>query len=179
MRVPVEIRDGPIVLSGVQHDQIQQRTDGETAPDPKTVVHLNLTDRHPLEVGSHRVHFPLVDTYSAVLDERGFCVVELGRAVAIGIVGHLVVVPDRDPRKLSMAQQKILIGAVRSQSLSVVVESVDLAIWKRDATDALPVPIFTIRIFVDVVSQMYDVVHRILPRRIAVSVEETEGEVAA
>lgn len=136
MRVPVEICDGPVILSSIQDDQIEQRADGETTPDPQTVVHVHLTDRHPLEVSAHGVHFPLIDTDSAILDEGGLGVVELGRAVTICIVSDLVVIPDGDPRELPMAQQKILIGPVCGQSFSVVVEGVYLTIRKRDATDA-------------------------------------------
>lgn len=78
-----------------------------------------------------------------------------------------------------MAQQEVTIGAVCSQSLSIVVESVDLAIRLRDPTDALAIPIVTIGILVEVVPQMDDIIDRVFARRIAVSVEEAEGEIAA
>ena len=40
--VPVQIRDGSIVLPGIEHDEIEQRSDRKTPPNPEVVVHLNL-----------------------------------------------------------------------------------------------------------------------------------------
>lgn len=78
-----------------------------------------------------------------------------------------------------MAQQKILIRPIRSEPLSVVIECVDLTVREGDATEALSVTIFTVGIFIDVVSKVDDIVNRVLAGWIAVGVEETEGEIAA
>lgn len=69
VRVPIEIGDRPIVLSGIEHDEIKQRADGEAAPNPQIIVHLHLADRHPLKIGSYGVHLPLINTDATVLDE--------------------------------------------------------------------------------------------------------------
>lgn len=75
--VPVEIGNRPIVLPSIEHHQIEQRAYREAPPNSQIVVHLDLANRHPFEVGPHRIHLPLVNTDPTVLDERGFCVVQL------------------------------------------------------------------------------------------------------
>ena len=98
--VPVEVGDGAIVLAGVEHDEVEEGAELEGAPDAQIVVHFDLTDWHPLEVGTDGVHFPLVRGYAAVLDEGGFGVVEVGGCVAVGVIGDFVVIPDRNPSVL-------------------------------------------------------------------------------
>jgi hypothetical protein len=61
--------------------------------------------RHPFEVGSHSVHLALVNTNTAIFKERFFGVVEIGRAIAIAVVGDFVIVPNRDPRKLLVGKK--------------------------------------------------------------------------
>lgn len=77
MGIPVEVRDGPIVLPGIQHNKIEKRTKGEGAPDAEVVVHLDLPDGHPFEVSTYSVHLPLINSHAAVHDEGGFGVVQL------------------------------------------------------------------------------------------------------
>lgn len=90
-----------------------------------------------------------------------------------------MVIPYRDPRKLLVAQQKVGVGAVCSQSLSVVVQGVDLPIRLGHPTNALPIPVFAVGVLVDVVSQMDDIVDRVFARSVTVSIEEAEREIAA
>lgn len=97
VRVPVQVGDGPVVLPRVEHHQVEQLADAEGAPDAQVVVHLDLPDRHPLEVGADCVHLHLVDGEAAVVNERGFVVGQVGGAVAVGVVGDFVVVPGGDP----------------------------------------------------------------------------------
>ena len=105
--VPVQISDGSIVLSGIKHDQIEERSNGEAAPDTEVVVHLDLTDGHPpervskvsnssdcrirhsLEVGTHGVHLALVNRYTAILHKGSLGVVQLGSSIAVSVVGNL------------------------------------------------------------------------------------------
>jgi hypothetical protein len=42
--------DAPVVVTGVEHDQVDQLAKGEVSPDPEVVVHVYLSDRHPFEV---------------------------------------------------------------------------------------------------------------------------------
>lgn len=86
----------------------------------------------------------MVHADASVLDEGGFGVVELGLAVAICVVGDLVVVPDGDPGELLVAQEEIEVGAVRSEALAVVVEGVDLAVWEGDAVECIAISIFSV-----------------------------------
>ena len=67
--IPVQISDGPIVLTSVEHDEVKQCADGKASPNPQIVVHLNLADRHPLEISSNSVHLSLVNTNSPIADE--------------------------------------------------------------------------------------------------------------
>jgi hypothetical protein len=173
--VPVEIGDGAVVLTGIKHDQIEQAADAEASPDTKVIVHLDLTDRHPLKVSSDSIHLSLVNRNTAVADERGLGVVELGSAIAVCVVRNLVVVPDRDPRVVLVRSEKIEIGAVGSETLAVVVEGGDDAFGLGDAVDAVAVAVVTVAgVFVDVVTEVDDVVDRVLSYRVSVGVEEAE-----
>lgn len=105
--VPVQVGDRAVVLAGVQHDDIQERSELEAPPDAQVVVHLDLTvisechsttpaaevgdlpDGHPLEVRADRVHLALVDRDAAIVQEGLFSVVQSGRAIAIGVVADL------------------------------------------------------------------------------------------
>jgi len=49
---PVQVSDTTVVLTSIEHDQVEKGSDGEGAPDSEVVVHLDLTNWHPLEVGS-------------------------------------------------------------------------------------------------------------------------------
>lgn len=76
VRVPIQVGDGSIVLTGVKHDQVNQGADGEGSPDTQIVIHFHLSNGHPLEVRSDGIHLSLVNTDASVLDERGFGIVE-------------------------------------------------------------------------------------------------------
>lgn len=71
-----------------------------------------LTNGHPLKVRSHSIHLPLVDRNSTILLERLLRVVKTRRAIAVAIIRHFMIVPGRNPRKLSMREKQILISAV-------------------------------------------------------------------
>lgn len=64
-------------------------------------------------------------------------------------------------------------------TLAVVVQSVNLAIWKRNSTDAVAPAIIPIGVLVQIVSQMKDIVNRIFPRRMSVCVEIAKRVIAA
>jgi hypothetical protein len=97
--------DAPVVVTGVEHDQVDQLAEGEVPPDAKVVVHVYLSDRHPFEVCPDGVHLSLINADAAILDERILRVVEAGGSVAVAIVGHLVVVPNRDPGELLVREE--------------------------------------------------------------------------
>ena len=69
MSIPVQIGDGPIVLTSVKHDKVKERADREAPPNPQIVVHLNLANRHPLEVRPNSVHLSLVNADSTIPDK--------------------------------------------------------------------------------------------------------------
>lgn len=87
-------------MTRVKHDQIEQGTDGKSSPDSKVVIHLHLSNWHPLEVGSHSVHFALIDRNSLstklniVLSKTTLGVVLISLSIAVGIIGNFVVIPD-------------------------------------------------------------------------------------
>jgi hypothetical protein len=81
--VPIEGRDGAIVVARVEHDEIEELADLKGAPYAEIVVHVDLADasrvrrgfiggmgglRHPLKVRSHGVHLALINAYAAGLD---------------------------------------------------------------------------------------------------------------
>jgi len=144
--VPVQICDGPVVLASVQHGQIDELADRERPPNSQVVVHVDLPDRHPLEVGTDGVHLALVycDAHT-VFDEGIFCVVQLSlksisissnpcqrvtdHAIAVCVVCYFVIIPHWNPRKLLVTLYEVQVGTVCGQALAVVVQSEDLAVW--------------------------------------------------
>ena len=50
MSVPIQISDGPVVVTSIKHDEIKQCADRKASPNPQVVVHLNLPNRHPLKL---------------------------------------------------------------------------------------------------------------------------------
>lgn len=97
----------------------------------------------------------------------------------IGLDPRTVIIPDGDPRKLLMAQQEVQVGPICGMTLAVVVQSIDLAIWKRNSSDAVAPAIIPVGVLVQIVSQMEDVVHRIFSHRMSVCVEVGKRVIAA
>lgn len=89
-------------------------------------------------------------------------------------MGLTVVVPDRNPCKLLMAEQQVQIGAVSGIPLAVIVEREDVSVRQRHAANALAPAIFAVLVLVDVVAQVNDVVDRVLAGRVSVCIEEAE-----
>lgn len=56
--VPVKVGERSVIMTCIEHDQIEQRPDGEGSPDTEIVVHLDLSTvqsvshSNGLEVGS-------------------------------------------------------------------------------------------------------------------------------
>jgi hypothetical protein len=94
-----------------------------------------LANWHPFIVGSNRIHLALVNRYTAVAEEGVFGIVEFRHAVAVSVISNLVIVPNRNPRKLLVAGEQVKIGSVCSEPPSVVVKSEDLVVWLRDTVD--------------------------------------------
>lgn len=91
-----------------------------------------------------------------------------------------MIVPDWNPRKVPMTELQIQITTVSGVAFAVVFQGVDFRLWLWNTVDRLSVAIVTIsRVFIDVVAKVDHVVHAILPRRVAVRIEETEGVVGA
>lgn len=70
-----------------------------------------------------------------------------------------MVIPDGDPGKVLVAEEKIEVGAVRRVTLPVVVEGVDFSVWLGDAAYGSAVPIFAVFVLVQIVSEMDDIVN--------------------
>ena len=90
-----------------------------------------------------------------------------------------MVIPDRDPRELLMAQQKVKVCSVTGVSRAVVVKGENRAIWQGDSANAPPVAVVIALVLVYVVTNMQDIVDRVFSGRIAKCVEIAEREVAA
>ena len=79
------------------------------------------------------IHFPLINAHATILDKRLFRVVQTGGAVTIPIVRDLVIVPDWDPREVLMREKQVKVGAIGSNTTSVVVEGENFALWLNRA----------------------------------------------
>ena len=86
--VPVQVSDTAVVLTGVEHDQIEKVSNGEVTPDTEVVVHLDLTDWHPFEVSSDSVHLALINGNTAIGNERCLGVVEVSLSITVGVLLH-------------------------------------------------------------------------------------------
>lgn len=73
-----------------------------------------------------------------------------------------MIVPDWDPWELLMTGQQVQISAVSGNALPVVVETENLLVREGNPADSLAISVLAIGIFVNIVSQMYDIVDRIL-----------------
>lgn len=85
-----------------------------------------------------------------------------------------MVVPHRNPGEVLVTGHKIEIGAVRSMSLPVIVQRVDLLVRQSDAAKAVTPTVISFCVLVDVIPQVNYVVDAVLPHGVAVGVEEAE-----
>ncbi len=143
------------------------------------ISHLDLADGHPFKVCSDSVHLTLVHRDPTVFDERSLGVVELRRAVTVGVICDLVVIPDRDPWEVLVASNQIQVGTVCGVALAVIIKRIDLSIWQWDTTNSLSPAVIAISVFVDIVTKVKNVVDGVLADWISVGVEEAEWVVAA
>jgi hypothetical protein len=100
-----QVSDGAVVVTCIEHGQIEESTHLEVSPDAKLVIHVDLANRHPLKLSTNRIHLALIDTDTTGTEERVLGVVHRAKPVAITIVGDLMIVPSRDPSKLLVRQQ--------------------------------------------------------------------------
>ena len=77
-------------------------------------------------------------------------------ATAPGVVGDLVVVPDRDPRVLPVPLLQVRVGSVLGVAGAVIVEGDDLAIGLRDPPETRAVTVANVRVLVDIVAEVQD-----------------------
>lgn len=175
--IPVQICYRAVVLPGVKHDQVCQIAELERAPDSQVIVHLDLSNWHPLKISTDTVHFALVNRDAAVFDKRIFSVVQLRRTVPIGIVCNLVVVPNWDPRKPLVAREEVEVSPVGGETLPVVVKAVYLLVGEWHSAYSLAIAVVTVLVLINVVAQKDHVVDRVFANHIAVGVEEAKGEV--
>jgi len=66
-----------------------------------------------------------------------------------------------------MASNEIKVGTVSREPLTVVVKSEDLTVWLRNAAKRVAPAVISILVFVDVVTEMNDVINRVLVPRLA------------
>ncbi len=57
----LQISDTAIILTSIEHDKIHQVAKLEIPPDSQIIIHLHLSDRHPLKVSSDCIHLALVN----------------------------------------------------------------------------------------------------------------------
>jgi hypothetical protein len=51
--VLIKVSDAAIILANAKHDEIHKVPNLEVSPYAEVVIHLNLSDGHPLKVGSY------------------------------------------------------------------------------------------------------------------------------
>jgi len=83
---------------------------------------------------------------------------ESHHAVSVCIVCYLVVIPYWYPGELLVALKQIQIGTVSSQTLAVIVQSEDFAVWQRDASKAVSPAIVSVLVLVYVVAKVHHIV---------------------
>ena len=116
----------------------------------------------PLKVGTNSVHFALIEGDASHFHEGSLGVIHLRGSIAVGIVGNLVIIPDRDPRELLVTCDEVEIGAVGSNSLAVVVECCNFLVGKRDTANCLSPTVVAVLVLVNVVTEVDNVVNRVL-----------------
>ena len=90
-----------------------------------------------------------------------------------------MVVPNRDPGKRAVAEEQVLICSVGCVTLTIIIQSVDFSIGQGYAANGITPAVSAILVLVDVISQVEHVIDRVLPHRVPVSIEESEGEITA
>lgn len=163
-----EISDGTIVVASVKHGQIEKGTHLEVPPDSKVVVHVNLTNGHPLEISTNSVHLALIDANAARTDERIFGVVHGAETVAVSVVSNFVVIPCCNPCELLVREQQVNIGPVLGNSCSLIVQC------QKSLAEVISTSITALHTdagFVDVVSQVDNIVNKIFAGSISVCIE--------
>jgi hypothetical protein len=122
----------------------------------------NLADGHPFKISTNSVHLPLVNRYATILEERVLGIVQVSRAISIGVVGDLMVIPDRNPWEVLVAGNEIKIGAVGGNPLAVVVERVNLLVRQGDTPKGVAPAIVSLLVFIDIITklQLFSLRHR-------------------
>jgi hypothetical protein len=104
----------------------------------------------------------LVNGDAAIPKERILSVVKFRTAVTVGVIGNLMVVPNRNPGELLVACKKIQISTVSCNPLAVVIEGVDFTVRKRNAVDAVAPAVISVLVLVNVVAEMNNIVNGVL-----------------
>ena len=78
-----------------------------------------------------------------------------------------------------MTEKKVLICSVGCVTLAVIIQGIDLTVRKRYAANTITVAVITIFVLVKVVSEVQNVIDRVLPHGVAVGIEKSEREVTA
>ena len=156
-------------LLGAEGAQVQQGQVGELAEAQPAVggARDRRADRHPLEVG-------LLGGRLAVRPGALGALGVVVRAAGPGVVGELVVVPDRDDRRLVVQGLQIRVGLVLAVPGAVVGERDDLVGGRVRADDRAAGRVLAGLVLVDVVAEVQPGVQVATGREMAV-----RGEVAA
>lgn len=105
-----------------------------------------------------------------------------------------MVIPNRDPGKVLVARNQIQVGSVSCEALSVIVKSaskrldrpsrrsktqdyirVDIVSWQRNAVVRISPTVLAIRVFIDIITKVDDVVDRVLSHGVSIGIEEPKG----
>ena len=78
-----------------------------------------------------------------------------------------------------MAQQEIQVRSICGMAFAIIVQGVDLAVWKWNSTQTVAPAVVPIGILVQVVPKMQHVVDRVFSCRIPVCIEKPKRVVAA
>ncbi len=165
------------VLPGLEDREVTEVSERELPEELGALVGQLLvgeSERHPLEVGLHGVR-----ATRQVVPLTG--VVVLG-ALGPGVVGHLVVVEDRDPRVLAVRGLEVAVGLVQGvpQPVALEVDRLGRGLTVADAHQLRwTVAVRTVAVLVDVVAHVQDEVKVVASRDRAVGGEPATGVVAA
>jgi hypothetical protein len=116
--------------AGVERHQLGQVADGERPVHGQRVGGIAQPGRQPLVVGGD-------GGPQAVLPRAVLVGVVVLGPVAPGVVGDVVVVPDRDHRVAEVQRQQVGVGPGLAEARAVVVEADDLVVGQRLAHVAL------------------------------------------
>ena len=161
----------------IQHVQVHQVAKAEAAGDGFLVSVRDRPDRHPFKVGTQCIEF-------AVTEITLIGVVVLS-TVPPGVVGHFVVIPDRDERHLAVQLPQMIIAPVNRVAMAVILQSDELTVIRRGERTAHgfclrgAIAIRVAVVLIEIIPQMQHGIQVIQARDFPIHVEVAGGVIGA